>query len=517
VEGPDILYTVKPQDTLSEIAERMLDPPGRWQDLQRLNRIGQPRRLQPGTTLRIHPSWLRGDPSAFTVGEVGGSASLDGAQAKSGDTGHEGSRIETGADGVVVLRLGDGTLLTIQPASAVRIDRLRRYLEHDAIEARIRVERGAIDTRSAPDRKRPLEIRTPAATAAVRGTEFRVRARERDALVEVLTGAVGASGTGGSARVEAGEGAIAGADGPPRIERLLPAPALDGLPARLETVAGALRFAPVEGAAGYRVLVAADAGFTRLLSDRVSPAAEALVASREDGRLHLRVRAVSAIGLEGRQAGAVIEVAARPEPPLPLRPPERAVTFDDAVALAWARPEASSAFRVQVARDPAFAAPVHDSVGADTARTVALPRLEGATATWWWRVAAVAGARQGPFSAPRAFEQRPVGGAPSGTVDDARIELSWPPLPGHRYQVQLAAGAAFAPVLVQRDPTEPRVAIDGLEPGTWYARVRSIDPQGIVSPYGPAQRFEIRPLLRSGAGGPVGSGSGAPVELPEPR
>jgi len=515
--APDILYTVRPDDTLIGIAGRLLEPPERWRDLQRLNRIGTPTRLQPGTVLRVRPQWLRGEPASFTLDAVGGSASLDGAPARPGDTGREGSRIETGADGVVTLRLGDGTVLTIPPASAVRVDRLRQYLEQDAIEARIGIERGAIDTRSVPGRKRGLEIRTPAATAAVRGTEFRVRARERDTAVEVLAGTVAAASPGGSAQVGAGEGVIAGADRPPRVERLLPAPALDGLAPRLESVTGVLPFTPVEAAAGYRVQVAADPGFTRVLSDRIAAAPEATIASREDGRLHVRVRAVSAIGLEGREATAVVEVAARPEPPLPLRPPERAVVFDEAVALAWALPEGVSGFRLQVAADPGFAAPLHDSTAPEAARTVSLPRLEGVSATWWWRVASIAGARRGPFSAPRAVEQRPLGGAPSGIVDDDRIELSWPALPGHRYEVQVAAGAAFAAPLLQGSPTEPRMLVEGLEPGTWFARVRSIDPQGVVSPYGPAQRFEVRALLRSGAGAPVGSGGGAPVELPDPR
>jgi hypothetical protein len=39
----------------------------------------------------------------------------------------------------------------------------------------------------------------------------------------------------------------------------------------------------------------------------------------------------------------------------------------------------------------------------------------------------------------------------------------------------------------------------------------------VVSPFGPAQRFEIKSLLRSGSGAPVGSGGGAPVELQDRR
>jgi hypothetical protein len=516
-----ITYRVGAGDTLIGIGERLLDPPERWRDMRRLNRIADPTRLMPGTELRIDPDWLRGEPSAATLGAVGGTATLDGAPAAVGAVGREGSRLETGDDGVVVVRLKDGTSLVIPPASAVRFERLRQYLGTDSTEARIAVERGGIETRSEPGRRRALQIRTPVATAAVRGTEFRVRAGEATTTVEVLTGRVGADGPGGRADVDAGLGAVARRDGPPRIEPLLAAPALGGLPARIETPAATLRFAPVEGASGYRVQVALDEGFTRLLADTRGPAPEVAVVTREDGPLHLKVRAVSAIGLEGRESIARLEVAARPEPPLPIRPGERAVVFERTVALSWAEPAGIASFRIQVAADPGFAAPLLDAVVGSPGASVDLPALTAGTATWWWRIASVAGAgttaRTGPFSPARAFEQRPVGTAPSGTVDDDRLELSWPPLPGHTWQMQLAGDAAFATVLREVSLDAPRIVLEGLAPGAYWTRTRSVDAQGVTSPFGPAQRFEIRSLLRSAAGAPVRSGSGVPVELQDRR
>ncbi len=59
---------------------------------------------------------------------------------------------------MVVVRPRDGTLPTIPPASAVRFERLRQYLGTDSIEAGIGIERGAVETRSAPGRARGLQI-----------------------------------------------------------------------------------------------------------------------------------------------------------------------------------------------------------------------------------------------------------------------------------------------------------------------------------------------------------------------
>jgi hypothetical protein len=516
-----IRYRVVPGDTLIGIGERLLEPPSRWRDLRALNRVRVPTRLAPGTELRIDPAWLRGEPSALTLESVGGGATLDGVAAAAGATGRESSRVETGPDGVVVVRLRDGTSLTIPPASAVRFERLREYLGTDSIEAAIGVERGSIETRSAPGRSRGLRIRTPAATAAVRGTDFRVRSDGDEAAIEVLAGRVEAEGLGGRADLPAGSGAIAALDRPPRVETLLPGPALDGLPARIETPAATLRFAPVDGASAYRVRVALDEGFTRLLSDAIVPRPGIAVATREDGRLFVRARPISAIGLQGLESVAVVEVAARPEPPLPTRPAERGVVFGREVAFAWTEPEGVAAYRIQVAADEAFAAPLLDAVVASPAATVELPPPAAGSTRWWWRVASIAGsgtsARQGPFSTPRPLEQRPEGTAPGGEVDDDRVFLSWTALPGHRYRVQLAGEPGFAAPLLERELDEPRTTLEGLAPGRYWARTLSVDPQGVVSPWSPAQRFEVRSLLRSGAGAPVGSGGGGPIELQHAR
>ncbi|MBL8301374.1 MAG: LysM peptidoglycan-binding domain-containing protein, partial [Ideonella sp.] len=60
-------YRVAPGDTLIMLAARYLDDPDNWQSLQRHNQVGDPRRLVPGSTIRIPYDWLRREASVAEV------------------------------------------------------------------------------------------------------------------------------------------------------------------------------------------------------------------------------------------------------------------------------------------------------------------------------------------------------------------------------------------------------------------------------------------------------------------
>ena len=52
-------YTVAKGDTLIGVRDRLLVPGAPWVVLQRINRVRDPRRLQPGSTLQLPLSLLR--------------------------------------------------------------------------------------------------------------------------------------------------------------------------------------------------------------------------------------------------------------------------------------------------------------------------------------------------------------------------------------------------------------------------------------------------------------------------
>ena len=80
---------------------------------------------------------------------------------------------------------------------------------------------------------------------------------------------------------------------------------------------------------------------------------EALLAAElPDGDYVLRVRAIDAQGLEGRDADLRFRLKARPEPPLPSAPAPRAVTVGGRVEFAWAANPQAATYELQLAAEP---------------------------------------------------------------------------------------------------------------------------------------------------------------------
>ncbi len=422
-DDDDVRYTVQPGDSLFGLSKRLLDNPARWTEVRRYNGIGSVTALRPGTVLRLRPDWFPSEPAQARLESVGGAASIDGVGAAVGAVMTEGALIETGRDGTAVVRLTDGTLLRIPPASRVRLERLRAFHGDESVEARIRLEQGSVEPASAPKRKRRLEVRTPAGNAAVRGTEFRVRTEGRDDFVEVLAGAVDAGSPAGRAGVDGGNGAVVNASRAPWVERLLAAPDLRSFQDRPFTViAPRLELPAVAAAAGYRVDIANDPAFVDLLLSSRIATPEVTVPTRRDGPLYLRLLGVSAAGLDGFPAVARIDIRARPVAPRPIAPAAHDAVLAGDVECRWVPDRPGLSYRVQLADDERFLRLLAETVvSGDTAR-LALP--PGPAGRRWWRVAAIeadgAGAeRQGPFSEAQPFEQRapaPIERAPRPPV-----------------------------------------------------------------------------------------------------
>lgn len=487
----DFVYYFQRGDTLIRLGRRLLVQPERWHEVQLRNGIGDPLRIPPGTPLRIPQDWLRLAPYAVTVGVVSGHVTRGGAPVQSGESLAEGSVIETAADGAVTLHLADGSVVTLQKSSKLELQRLRKVEGVEATHStRLKLESGRVETVVPPRQGMGrLDIATPVAVSAVRGTRFRTSHAGAAGTNETLEGSVAVSNALSAVAVPAGFGTRIERDTPPLAPRpLLPAPDLTGLPEVNSGAEFALTLPPVEGARQYRVQLATDPSFQSIVDDRITDS-PALSVPLADGKYWLRARAIDAHGIEGFDAVRPVEQARAPSPPALLSPASTARTTDRNVRFQWGAAESADAYQLQVARDPGFAEIVVDErLVATSFDAAGLP-----VGRYYWRVMASnprGGA--GAWSEPRSFEQRP---APpeveAPEIDRHSITLRWSAASGGPYRVQIARDAGFERIVADVVSATPEATVMKPFPGIYHVRVQVVAADGQADPFGPARRVDV--------------------------
>lgn len=486
-------HPVQRGDTLIGLRDQLLQPGARWQELQRINKVSNPRRLVPGSQLRIPLALMRTQPVPAEVLHAHGDVTVQRGQLAplalaGGDRLQQGDLVRTGSQSSVTVRFDDGSRVLLRPGSELRIERSVRLGRGDSVDSRVRLQQGGADSRVAPQAAPHFEVITPVANLGVRGTEFRTRADARQTAVEVLEGRVAADGT----LVNAGLGLLATAQqrDPPRP--LLAAPELPGVPSLIQRMPLRLGWKGPAGAANYRAQVFSADGTDALLLDGMFDTATARWSEDlPDGRYVLRVRSVDAGGLEGRDASAAFTIKARPEPPFLSRPRGDEKTADERVLFAWTRQAAAARYRLQVADNAEFAAPRVDRSDLETTElAVALP-----TGTHHWRLASIrADGDIGPFSDAQTVirvQPPPAPAADPPAVTPDGILLRWRNDGAAGYQIQMARDAAFTQLLADETVQAPQWLLRQPSPGTYHFRVRARDADGFLGPFGAVQQLDV--------------------------
>ena len=510
-QADEWVHTIAPGDTLLGLRARLLRPEARWQMLQKLNRIADPRRLTPGVSLRIPVAMLREEAAQAEVmhshGEVwmerAGAArqALKAAMALLG-----GDVVLTGNQSSVSLRFADGTRTLVGPNSRLQLDRLVRLGPGGTVDSRVRLDNGSLETQVPPEKPpKRFEIRTPTANLSVRGTEFRSRTDGTRSLAEVLQGRVAA----GPQTVNAGFGVVATASGVGAPRTLLAPPNLSGMPDRVERVPLHLAIATEVGRE-IRPEVVSQAGLLRYRAqifeaDPANPGGRLLLDgifdqpfaqwpdNLADGRYELRVRALDAEGIEGIAGSKAFTLKARPEPPFLLRPRAAERLFDESVTLAWSRNPDAATYKLQVSPNADFSPPLVERSGLTSADTQ-LPLPLG---TLHWRMAAVrADGDQGPWSDTRIFERAEPPAAPvpqTPKASDEGLILAWSAsrLTGVSYQVQVARDPAFTDLALDAKTEGTEVLFPRPESGMYHVRLRTLAADGRPGPYGATQLIEV--------------------------
>jgi hypothetical protein len=531
----EIEYVVIKGDSLINIGQRLLESPADWHRIAELNRIDRQGRLPIGVTLRIPKEFLRSQSSSAIVSLVSGGAQVNGQNAQLGQKVTEASLLSTSADGLLEIRLGDGSTLKLTPGSRVRLERLRRYHRDEVIEARTLLEQGRVEVQASPQRRKPLEIRTPFATAAVRGTQFRVGAASDVVTSEVLNGTVNwGAATAATATspataatsvtsvasapiaLEGGFGAAGTREGVLPAERLLPAPDLSAVPNRTQNANVSASFAAVAQAGAYRIQISDDQRFTSILQERVNNDPRVDYQTLRDGDLFLRVRPIARSSVEGLDQTARIEIRARPFAPTLKPAPNTGILFAPLATMSWNAADLANGYRVQLASDANFSQILGELGVASNSTELPLATGIAHRALRYWRVAGVnaTGGYLGPYSQAQALRFYAPPSAPAvlrSTVEQA--VLAWPKRDGERYALEVADNATF--VQARRFETAlNEQQIDQLKPGVYFARLAALADDGVTTPFSPSTEFRVKSGFSSGFGLPLESGNGSRIESP---
>lgn len=507
-QAADWLYLTIPGDTLSQIGQTYLKNTRDWPKIQAVNRVPIPQHLPANTRIKIPVELLKVTPAPVTVTAVTGNVRYKSGTGPfqplvAGMQLNGGENVLSGPRSSVAYRFADGTVLTQQASSKLSFGRLAAYGKTGMVATELSLDSGRLEAHAAKQLAPAggFKVVTPVAVAGLRGTDFRLNLAEDGKTLrnEVLEGAVGVAAQGREVRVARGFGTLTEAGKPPEPpRRLLPAPAAEGLSARIERLPIAFAWQPVADAWAYRAQVARDAAFAEVLLDNVTP--EPGITWQDnlpDGAYVLRVRAIDSAGLEGANRDHAFELDAIPLPPALLSPKLGERLYQHDVELSWAAAAEAHGYVLQIAPTPEF------GPGLIERRLAAVTRHGETLAEgdWHWRAASLDEAgKLHVWSPHRAFRVQPLPNPPAAQAraDAGQAQFVWSESKGAaRYGLELGAAADLSAPLVKQETAATSLAVP-LKSGKYYWRVRGVESDGQAGAWGVAGPVIVPPDAPAG-------------------
>ncbi|MFW2374690.1 MAG: FecR domain-containing protein, partial [Gammaproteobacteria bacterium] len=312
----------------------------------------------------------------------------------------------TGGDGSALIQFADGSSLLVQKNSEVSFNTLSLFGETGMVDTQLRLHQGQVETRVKPLRNPDsrFEITTPAAVAAVRGTEFRVSYQSQRQIMfgEVLKGKINIAAEGKEQPVNEGFGVLTERGKAPQPPvKLLDAPQLGELARNIRRLPFSFSWPGLDNAIKYRLQIspAADEG-TPVINEAIEQP-QFLLNALDDGQYLLKVRGIDKHGLEGLSSEYRFELDTS-SLVLQLSSP---LTGDELsghpVILNWIAVKGAKKYQLQLAKSKDFNAPILDVETAETEYSLPETLAEG---QYFWRAVALdEQGNRGNYSASRQF------------------------------------------------------------------------------------------------------------------
>lgn len=506
VHGVDWVYTVVDGDNLWDFSSKYLDSVMRFEQIRKLNNIKNPKRLKPGSWLRVPMKWIRRNAVPAQLGLVEGQVEItrsDGTEEKGVKPGaliHLGDTLKTGHGSSAAIVFADTTKLTLHSDAEMRFDHLSAHGETGMVDSRIHLSQGRLKTQVKPavGPGSRFEIKTPSAITAVRGTAYRVSISPKGEFsnIEVLEGSVVVSGADQQTLVAAGYGTRVSQGQPPiKPKKLLPSPQLSQIPEPLRALNWRLNWQPLEGANSYRVEISRSNRRDVVLWELKTNESSINLPDLADGSYWLRVRGIDSTWLEGNSVEHGIILDRHPLAPQSLSPEDGEMLNSGNIDLQWERSSDAHSYFLEVATDLSFENTI---VAIEIAKANNFVMTDvSKPGVYYWRVSAKSESGElGPAGDIRSWKLRSELEPPKVdvTVDDEKLLASWKQLNSdHRYHVQLAHDPEFNHLELDQVVAGNEIRIEHIYSQLRYLRVCAVEEDDYHGPW--SSLHKIDPLL----------------------
>ena len=310
IDSTDLNYIVKKNDTVWGICKTYVSDPLCWKKLVEYNQLKNPKYLPPQSVIRIPKSWLMDHPTTALVIAVEGQVSVthkDTTEKKILVVGDLLSQqdIVQALNGTAMIQFADQSRLLLKANSTIRMETLQFYDPGQLVNTRVELLKGRVKAQveKVTNKNSRYEIVTPAAVAAVRGTEFRVGHDLDDQgnavmRTELLTGKLDVASDINMQSINAGQAIMAiegkGVSDP---VNLLPRPLMEINGARSFQLPHNIQWFPIKGAVSYKVsLMTESSQLWEVSTSKPSFTLQDL----DSGNFEFLIRGVDAQGFEGR-------------------------------------------------------------------------------------------------------------------------------------------------------------------------------------------------------------------------
>lgn len=429
------VYVVTDGDNLWNITTKFLTKIDYYTQLQKLNNIKYPRRMKPGSVVRIPMEWIKNSPASAKISFIKGENQFIRNKISNPLTPSTtlllGDEIRIGDNGSATVVFADGSEMVLFKNTIVAFDHLTSYGKTGMVDTRVRVIQGKVET-NAQKNKGPgsrLDISTPSAISSVRGTVYRVSNTGNNiSTVEVIEGTVAVAGekANNTINVETGQGT--------RIEKGLeptkPVPLLSG--PRIQTTQTFFESPPVIQwekialAQQYKIQISTNKSFKNIVWDTSTSNNSISFPQLEDAKYYYRITAIDKLGIEGIPASNHFTVNLSPKAPELINTPERILGDTSLSTLQWnASADKVDNYQIEIAKDKNFTQLIKTQIQTNTQFT--LPN-ELSFGQYYWRVSAIKNEDKGPASKPLSFNWITVLEAPNCVANyiDEKITISWP-------------------------------------------------------------------------------------------